>query len=85
MCLSKKKARGEAALSVGKARRLKQPLKRVQSYSGSLVSMLDIQLCSSYRLLIRGLMRLSPCMFLLYLSLANSVAQVLKLSHFVSL
>lgn len=30
--------------------------------------MLDIRLCSSYRLLIRDLMRLSPRMFLLYLS-----------------
>lgn len=73
MCLSKK-ASGEAALFGGKAGRLKQPLKRVQSHSGSLVSLLDIQLCSSYRLLISGLMRLSPRMFLLYLSWANSMA-----------
>ncbi len=73
MCRGKK-ASGEAALFGGKAGRLKQALKRVQSHSGSLVSLLDIRLCSSYRLLISGLMRLSPRMILLYLSWANSMA-----------
>lgn len=73
MCRSKK-APGEAALFGGEAGRLEQPLKRVQAHSGSLVSLLDIQLCSSHRLLISGLMRLSPPMFLLYLSLAISMA-----------
>lgn len=37
-----KKASGEAGLSGGKAGRLKQALNRVQSHSGSLVSLLDI-------------------------------------------
>lgn len=73
MCLSKK-AGGEATLFGGKAGRLEQALKRLQVHSGPLVSLLDIQLCSPYRRLISGLMRLSPHMFLLYLSWANSVA-----------
>lgn len=60
-----KKGSGEAALFGGEAGRLKQALKSVQSHSGSLVSLLDIQLCSSYGHLISGLMRLSPHMFLL--------------------
>lgn len=74
MCLSKKRAAEEPALSGVMMGRLEQLLKKVQSCSGSLVSLLDTQLCSSYGLLLRILMRLSPHMFLLYLSLANLMA-----------
>lgn len=67
MCLSKKGCRGTSTFR-GNDGRLEQLLKKVQSCSGSLVSLLDTQLCSSYGLLLRVLMRLSPHMFLLYLS-----------------
>lgn len=67
MCLSKKGCRGTSTFR-GNDGRLEQLLKKVQSCLGSLVSLLDTQLCSSYGLFLRVLMRLSPHMFLLYLS-----------------
>lgn len=67
---STKRPRGKEVFFVGQAE-TEAAIRGAQSHLSSLVSLLDIQLCSPYSLLIRGLIRLSPRMFLSYLSAAN--------------
>ncbi len=67
---STKRLWGEEVFFGGQAE-TEAAIRGAQSHLSSLVSLLDIRLCSPYSLLIRGLIRLSPRMFLSYLSAAN--------------
>ncbi len=67
---STKRLRGEEVFFGGQAE-TEAAIRGAQSHLSSLVSLLGIRLCSPYSLLIRGLIRLSPRMFLSYLSTTN--------------
>lgn len=62
--------KGKQGFLQGK-RRLMGALRGTQPSPSSLVSLLDIRLCILYSALIRGLIHLSPRMFLFYLGMAN--------------